>query len=129
MIVELSSHSATIPEIAEIARTIPLPAETTQPPVISAVELRVSYTVATISARAKSFDEQFQVNRTVHFETIVLRELLRNPTKLNAKLLAQAHNHFMMGYRDPSYTDLYLALPESIKISNVSMLGHKEFPV
>lgn len=109
--------------------TIPLPDETTQPPVISAVELRVSYTVATISARAKSFDEQFQVNRTVHFETIVLRELLRNPTKLNAKLLAQAHNHFKMWHNSSIRSDQFLALPKSIQITNVRMLGHKEFPV
>ena len=96
---------------------------------IEAVELRITYAVATISAKAKSFDRKFQVNRTVHFETIVLRELLRNPTKLNAKLLAQAHNHFKMWHNSSIRSDQFLALPKSIQITNVRMLGHKEFPV
>jgi hypothetical protein len=96
---------------------------------IEAVELRITYAVATISAKAKSFDRKFQVNRTVHFETIVLRELLRNPTKLNAKLLAQTHNHFKMWHNSSIRSDQFLALPKSIQITNVRMLGHKEFPV
>jgi hypothetical protein len=90
---------------------------------IEAVELRITYAVATISAKAKSFDRKF------HFETIVLRELLRNPTKLNAKLLAQTHNHFKMWHNSSIRSDQFLALPKSIQITNVRMLGHKEFPV
>jgi hypothetical protein len=95
--------------------------------VMEGVELMVSYTVSTISAKAQSFDAKYQLTRTERFETIVLREILRNPTKLRNKLLVQARNHFTHWYRASSY-DQVIALPGSLQIATVKLIGLKKYP-
>lgn len=96
---------------------------------IYGLELRVSYSVATISTKAKSFDKVYQVLRNERFDTLVIREAMRNPTKLHVKLLAQARNHFNMRYGRPLVATHYFALPESIRITRVEVVGLTEYGV
>jgi hypothetical protein len=103
------------------------PAPTVTQGLIQGLELKVSYSVRALSTKATSNEDLYWTTRTERFDALVTRKTMRNPTKLRDKLLAQARNHFKLSYGRPGANPHYFALPESITITRVEVMGLVEY--